>query len=273
MLHYIRVFALLMFVPAYLILPLAVLQFFASSASLAGTVSCETAAAFYPEAFNRVHEPTQYRASLEAIYTNVDSYFEFYPFFNYAALLLTAKLDYLEFNHQEQQTIPDFEHLAIWSYTSLDSGVLNTALRTQATAPLSMDLLTLKQGIECGLSQLPDFKGPVLRGLQENSLPAGFFRSHYPGSIVKYSAFTSTTACAAQASRKQLLIHSKHGKKIAAFSAAGDTECEVLFRPDTCFEVVKAYGEYGHRKGIRAELNEVDCPAPLSKDWKSIKNF
>ena len=179
-----------------------------------------------------------------------------YSELGYEGLLSRARADFRDINPGTEPALAPSEHLAIWSYTALNFGFLNSALRARSA---NGDLATLAAGLTCALSRLPDYVGISSRGVNLAGVPVGYLEAHRPGAVVEYRAFTSASHCVAQKSGKQLLIHSRHGKKIADYSAFGDGECEALFAPATCFRVDRVFGEQEHPLGVRIEMTESDC--------------
>ena len=90
--------------------------------------------------------------------------------------------------------------------------------------------------LDTALKKLPDFDGHVTR---RTDLPPALAESHRVGASVRYQGFTSTTTYEsgmANGGPYLLKIHSRHGKYVGDL-AVGD-EREVLFRPDSAFQVI-----------------------------------
>ena len=105
--------------------------------------------------------------------------------------------------------------------------------------------------LNAALARLPDYVGVVKRG---TNLTAEQIALHVPGRIVTKEAFTSTSTGPGFPSDVHFVIHSRHGKKIAPYSAY-PKEGEVLFAAGTRFLVTKV-----ERRGnrIKITMEEVD---------------
>ncbi|AYF76581.1 hypothetical protein D7D52_25310 [Nocardia yunnanensis] len=136
----------------------------------------------------------------------------------------------------EPESLTVEEHEALHRYTDPDANVfsdLNHRLRNNLE--LDPDQQRLAADISSGLEKLPSFDGTVWRGTH---LSPEELARYVPGAKVTEPSFTSSSRDPRRifTSNVEFVIHSESGRDISAISARPG-EKEVLFKPDTTFEV------------------------------------
>lgn len=131
---------------------------------------------------------------------------------------------------------------ALYGYTT-DPGyqMVNPALR--GMKPMTKEMEAFTQHINDGLDQLPAFSGETYRGM--NSLPSHILDGYTPGKTVIDPAFVSTDVNQGFSGPIQMRIEGFSGRKIDFLSEFNATETEVLFKPNTSFEVISRSDELG----------------------------
>lgn len=131
---------------------------------------------------------------------------------------------------------------ALYGYTT-DPGykMVNPALR--GMKPMTKEMEAFTQHINDGLDQLPAFSGETYRGM--NSLPSHILEGYTPGKTVIDPAFVSTDVNQGFSGPIQMRIEGFSGRKIDFLSEFNATETEVLFKPNTSFEVISRSDELG----------------------------
>lgn len=99
------------------------------------------------------------------------------------------------------------------------------------------------QHINDGLDQLPAYRGETYRGM--NSLPSNILDAYAPGKTVIDPAFVSTDINQGFSGPIQMRIEGISGRKIDFLSEFNATETEVLFKPNTTFDVINRSDEFG----------------------------
>ncbi|OGI16687.1 MAG: hypothetical protein A2287_03955 [Candidatus Melainabacteria bacterium RIFOXYA12_FULL_32_12] len=117
--------------------------------------------------------------------------------------------------------------------------------------PLTQDLEIFKQYLDEGLDMLSDYKGVTYRGSNSYS-EIDILK---PGDMYKPKCYLSASASNKMIQRfgsnYVLVIKSKTGKSIEKFSGYPE-ECEVLFKPNTTFKILKKTTK-GNKKVIYLE--------------------
>ena len=140
---------------------------------------------------------------------------------------------------------------AKWSYSTLNDKLRSGNQAVYAGAILSRTILNN------ALDKLPDYDGEVYRGLKFDDLDVldVFLEDYKAGAVVTYSEFISAGARKPYPGRVQLVIRSRHGKRIADYSGTpGDDE--VLFRAGAKFRVLDILPE--EERTFRILLEEED---------------
>lgn len=119
--------------------------------------------------------------------------------------------------------------------TSDDYRMLNSALRNNGAAELKRLEPYIKVATS-GLDQLPPHRGTVFRGTTLNAEQAAKYE---PGKIVTEPHFMSTSTEMGEAfpGNTKYVVNSVQGKEVSFLSEVPG-EKEVLFRPDSQFEVL-----------------------------------
>ncbi|MBC7797235.1 MAG: hypothetical protein H7Z37_10220 [Pyrinomonadaceae bacterium] len=138
------------------------------------------------------------------------------------------------------RTIPTEDLVALQAYTEARGYTsMNGVLRKDPALTDSQNTQTaiLIKGATSALNQLPSYKGTVFTGLTMTPQEIAEFK---PGLVFPDGAFRSSTSDSSKAFRGNVLyvIESKKGKAISEISSAPN-ESEVLFRPNTKFQVLK----------------------------------
>lgn len=108
---------------------------------------------------------------------------------------------------------------------------------------MTKEMEAFTQHINDGLDQLPAFSGETYRGM--NSLPSHILDGYTPGKTVIDPAFVSTDVNQGFSGPIQMRIEGFSGRKIDFLSEFNATETEVLFKPNTSFEVISRSDELG----------------------------
>lgn len=146
------------------------------------------------------------------------------------------------------------EAVALRFYTGNGYEELNSALRRGP--PDSERAKPCKDSINSALAALPPEQDRmVYRGV---NLPAEILASHATGEIVRYEAFTSTSTSEPFAGNTQIVIRSRSGHNIKAYSNVPD-EDEVLFGAPSCFKVIEHFVS-----------NHLNAKTPATEPWKSL---
>lgn len=130
---------------------------------------------------------------------------------------------------------------AINQYKSAKSYQINSALRGEM--PVTPEVEAITSDIDRALAKLPVYEGTVYRSLRSDAMPdmESFLRSHRPGSIVTYPAYTSSgTEVYDDGMDIQLVIQSKRGRDMRKYNP---TEQEVLFERGSTFVIEKREGK------------------------------
>ena len=141
---------------------------------------------------------------------------------------------------------------AMIGYTSSDYQILNAALRSKDP----VELARLKPYIDnanAGLASLPNYSGPVYRGIDSTRMPPDVVAQYLkPGEVITERAYVSTSYVAGAnfPGDLQLTVMSKTGKQIDFLSMYAG-EKEVLFAPGTSFKVLSVTDIGGGKKSIK----------------------
>jgi hypothetical protein len=132
--------------------------------------------------------------------------------------------------------LTDLEFFALQIYTSSHNyfEVVNKALRERKLPPeFDVFIGCLKDALD----KLPNFEGVCYRGIITTGNFQDFIATYEVGSNHVWHAFTSSSPHEAEAYKGNVLFHitSKTGKNLQFFTADGSDE--VLFKPETCYEV------------------------------------
>lgn len=135
------------------------------------------------------------------------------------------------------------ELFSIKAYTGNLSREINSALRDKNYFPEARKNYTpYVETLKGALAKLKDYDQTVTRGV--NYTPADW-EKHEKGELLTYDAFTSTSRLPIfDHTNTRLIIRSKSGKYIAPFSSHFNEE-EILFSPDTQFQVLDKKIEAG----------------------------
>lgn len=143
----------------------------------------------------------------------------------------------LKLERPELKHIPTDELAAVRGYTSADYERINNALRNQDVDELAQLDDYIKKA-SAGLQKLPDYKGLVTSGLDLTPEQASIYR---PGNIVNHNGFTSSASNPQRSylGNTKFVIESSSGKDIS-FLSGNPWETEILFPPNTKFEVISS---------------------------------
>lgn len=133
---------------------------------------------------------------------------------------------------------------ALYGYTT-DEGytMLNPALR--GMKPMTPGLEAYSQHLSDAMDVLPAKSGTFVRGVR--SLPTEILDQHVPGNIVSDPGYFSTDMIKPFKGKIQMQVEGYSGKQIDFVSEFKETnmENEVLFKPNTKFEVIDRVESHG----------------------------
>lgn len=142
---------------------------------------------------------------------------------------------------------------ALYGYTTNEGyTMLNPALR--GTEPMTPGLEAYSQHLSEAMDVLPPTSGTFVRGVR--SLPPDVLDQHVPGNIVSDPGYFSTDMVKPFKGKIQMQVEGYSGKQIDFVSEFKDInlENEVLFKPNTKFEVIDRVESHGF---IHIKLKEV----------------
>lgn len=150
--------------------------------------------------------------------------------------------------------LSDEEQYAVNQYISAESYILNETLREGLE--LTEQQKVLINNLDKALNKIPKYEGNVTRSLMlDKEELNNFVKMHKEGNLVRYKAYTSTTAGARYNDESNIELHikSKNGIDIRQFN---NEEQEILFKRNTKFKVeaVKKINDIYHI--IMEEINE-----------------
>lgn len=154
----------------------------------------------------------------------------------------------LSFADWKKGRLSRLEENALRKYIGPDSYKLNDKLRNGL--PLTGDDKQFINDLDSALSKMPNYEGIVYRSLDSSMIKdiEFFNKQHSVGSIVSYSAYTSTaTNIYDKTMDMQLIINSKTGKDMRKYNPG---EKEILFERNRVFYVEK-------RRGNKIWLTEI----------------
>ncbi|MEU7144189.1 ADP-ribosyltransferase [Nocardia sp. NPDC046473] len=134
------------------------------------------------------------------------------------------------------ELLDDTDRAALWDYTGPDAETLNYMLRHEPGNISRAQQLRIDE-ITKALDKLPDYQGPVTRRV---NLSADDIAKYKEGGLWTEPSFTSSSRTPEAAFDRQVefQIESAHGKSVEQFARKPE-EQEVIFRPDSKFDVIK----------------------------------
>jgi hypothetical protein len=131
-------------------------------------------------------------------------------------------------------TLSDQELLAVERYVSPDGALINTALQTGDEAALT-DLGPELRNLISALNKLPNYRGPVIRGLDVKTSNLGDFLLRYePGATIREPGFTTTSTQHPFRGNVRVYVNATHGKDISPLVPAQN---QVVFPAGEAFKV------------------------------------
>lgn len=151
--------------------------------------------------------------------------------------------------------LSEAENVMLWAYTTEGGrglySELNTALRSGEFGEVERGL---RDALTAALRKLPVHRGVVERRVDLSGFPE--VRRRLLAGEFADGGFISASIEGAMGGRPDVLvIQSRTGRKIAAWSSLKD-ETEVLFSPDSKFDIVSA--RLNERGGVTVELEELE---------------
>ncbi|MEE0060403.1 MAG: phage minor capsid protein [Acutalibacteraceae bacterium] len=129
---------------------------------------------------------------------------------------------------------------ALNAYISSESYKINEKLRSGAE--LSIQEKEFVNNLDNALKKLPIYQGVVYRSLSSDMIEDinAFWKNHSNDSVIKYTAFTSTSTSVYDDSMDiQMVIKSKFGRDIRQYNP---NESEILFNKNTLFYISEVKG-------------------------------
>ncbi|PWK28904.1 ADP-ribosyltransferase exoenzyme [Arcicella aurantiaca] len=159
----------------------------------------------------------------------------------YATKYLSLEIQLIESSQERLNILPEltvYEKAIIFKYSEDGYEDLNEKLRLSGGKDISIFGILLD---EC-LNKLPDYQGRVYRGVSLNKYDLNRYLEAFQNNILITESFFISTSESQLASRMfgrnvQFQIISKKGKSIREIAKFED-EREVLFRHNTCFEIL-----------------------------------
>jgi hypothetical protein len=132
--------------------------------------------------------------------------------------------------------LSDQELLAMKRYVSSEGGLINTALHTGDEAALA-DLEPELRNLMSALNKLPNYRGPVIRGLDVKTSDLGDFLLRYePGTTIREPSFTTTSMQHPFRGNVRVYVNATHGKDISPLVPG---QHPVLFPAGETFKVTE----------------------------------
>lgn len=133
----------------------------------------------------------------------------------------------------------DSEILALQRMTTMDHADINSALRSGDQDGLTKMDPEIRNAVS-GLNKLPNYHGPVYRGIHVDPGDLETVLDHYtPGETVQEPAFTSTDKQHPHETNVQFIIDSTTGKDISWLQDPHVGQQEVLYPPGAKFTVIR----------------------------------
>ncbi|MFI9402714.1 ADP-ribosyltransferase [Nocardia sp. NPDC052316] len=143
-------------------------------------------------------------------------------------------------NPTPAQLLDDTDRAALWNYTGPDAEALNYMLRREPENINRAQQLRIDDTVRA-LEKLPDYQGTVTRRVNLSAEDLAVYTNNQGKIIVEPQFISSSRSPEAAFDRQvEFQIDSVHGKSIEQFARKSE-ELEVLFKPNTPFEITKTF--------------------------------